>query len=63
MARLQDWFRALKNEITFYTKLTPIEMLAQLTTASGGLKRVNIVDLLFSLAHLWEQDPRVPECV
>ena len=36
-------------------------MLAQLTTASGRLKRVDIVDLLFSLAHLWEQDPRVPE--
>ena len=53
--------RPLKNEITFYTKVTPIEMLAQLTTASGGLKRVDIVDLLFSIAHLWEQDPRFPE--
>ena len=36
-------------------------MLAQLTTASGGLERVDIVDLLFSITHLWEQDPRVPE--
>ena len=36
-------------------------MLAQLTTASGRLERVDIVDLLFSLAHLWEQDPRAPE--
>ena len=36
-------------------------MLAQLTTASGGLDRVDIVDLLFSLAHLWEQYLRVPE--
>ena len=36
-------------------------MLAQLTKVSGGLERVNIFDLLFSLAHLWEQDPRVPE--
>ena len=51
----------LKNKITFYTKVTPINMLAQITTASGGLERVNIVDLLFSLAHLWEQDPRVPK--
>ena len=36
-------------------------MLAQLTTASGGLERVDIIDILFSLARLLEQDPRVPE--
>ena len=36
-------------------------MLAQITTASGGLERVDIVDLLFSLAHLWEKYPRVPK--
>ena len=59
----ETWLRPLKNKITFYTKVTPIEILAQLTTASGGLKRVDIFDLLFSLAHLWEQDPCVPECV
>ena len=57
----ETWLRPLNNKITFYTKVTPIEMLDQLTTASGGLKRVDIVDLLFSLAHLWEQDPRVSE--
>ena len=57
----ETWLRPLKNEITFYMKVTPTEMLAQLTTASGGLERVDIVDLLFSLSHLWEQDPCVPE--
>ena len=36
-------------------------MLAQITTASGRLERVDTVDLLFPLAHLWEQDPRVRE--
>ena len=36
-------------------------MLAQLTTASVGLESVDIIDILFSLAHLWEQDPHVPE--
>ena len=36
-------------------------MLAQLTTASCGIERVDIIDLLFSLAHLWEKDPRVPD--
>ena len=36
-------------------------MIAQITTSSGVLERVDIVDLLFSLARLWEQDPRVPE--
>ena len=45
----------LKNKITFYTKVTPIEMLAQLTTASGGLERVDVVDLLFSLATSWNK--------
>ena len=43
----ETWLRPLKNEITFYTKVTPIKMLVQLTTASGGLERINIVDLLF----------------
>ena len=57
----ETWLFPFNNEITFYTKVTPIEMLYQLTTASGGLKRVDIIDLLFSLAHLWEQDPRVPK--
>ena len=57
----ETWLCPFKNEITFYTKVTPIEMLAQLTTASGGIERVDIIDLLFSLAHLWKQDPRVPE--
>ena len=36
-------------------------MLAQITTTRAGLKRVDIIYLLFSLAHLWEQDPPVPE--
>ena len=36
-------------------------MLAQLTTAIGRLERIDIINLLFSLAHLWEQYPCVPE--
>ena len=57
----ETWLRPLKNEIIFYTKVTPIEMLAQLTTASGRLEHVDIIKLLFSFVHLWEQDPCVPE--
>ena len=45
------WLRPLKNETTFFTRVTPIEMLTELTKASGGL----------SLTQLWEQDPRIPE--
>ena len=37
--------RPLKNETTFFTRVTPIEMLADLTKASGGLERVDTVDL------------------
>ena len=36
-------------------------MLTELTKSSGGLERVDTVDLLVSLTQLWEQDPRVPE--
>ena len=36
-------------------------MLTELTKASGGLKRVDTVNLLVSLTQLWDQDPRVPE--
>ena len=57
----KTWLRPLKNKITFYTKVNPIKMLAQITTSSGRIKRVDIIDLLVSLAHLWKQDPRVPQ--
>ena len=33
------WLRPLKNETTFCTRLTPIEMLTKLTKESGGLER------------------------
>ena len=36
-------------------------MLAQLTTSSGRLERVDIIEVFISLAHFWDQDPRVPE--
>ena len=36
-------------------------MLAHLTKASGGLKRVDTVNLLVSLTQLWEQEPHIPE--
>ena len=55
------WLCPLKNETTFFTKVTPIEILAELTKSSGGLERVDTVDLLVSLTQLWEKDPRVPE--
>ena len=41
--------------------MTPIELLAELTKANGGLERVNTVKLLVSFTQLWAQDPRVPE--
>ena len=55
------WLRLLKNETTFFTRLTPIDMLAELTKASGGLERVDTVNLLVSLTQLWEQDPCITE--
>ena len=36
-------------------------MLSELTKESGGLERVDTVDLLVSLPQLWEQYPRIPE--
>ena len=41
--------------------MTPVEILSELTKASGGLERVDTVDLLVSLTKLWEKDTRVPE--
>ena len=43
------WLRLLKNETTFFTRVTLVEMLSEITEASGGLKRVNTVNLLVSL--------------
>ena len=54
LLRLIDltWIRPLKNETTFFTRVTPVEMLSELTKASGGLERVDTVDLLVSLTQL-----------
>ena len=40
------WLRPLKSETTFFARVTPIEIITDLTKASGGLKRVDTVDLL-----------------
>ena len=55
------WLDPLKKKTTFFTRVTPIEMLAELTKASSGLKLVATVNPLVSLTQLWEQDPCVPE--
>ena len=55
------WLRPLKNETTFFTRVTLVDILSELTKASGCLKRVDIVDLLVSLTQLWEQDSLVSE--
>ena len=55
------WLCPLKNETTFFTRVTPINMLAKLTKARGGLEQVDIVDLLVSLTQLWEKHLQVPE--
>ena len=49
----ETWLRPLKDENTFYTKVTPIKTLAQLTKASSRLERVNIIDVLLSLVGVW----------
>ena len=61
--RLVDptWLRPLKNETNFFTRVTPVKMLSDLTKAISGIEKVDTVDLLVSLMQLWEQDPRVPE--
>ena len=46
------WLRPLNNNITFFTRVTHIEMIANLTKTSGILKRVDTVDLLVSLTKL-----------
>ena len=55
LLRLVDptWLRPLKNEITFFARVTPVKMLSELTKASGGLERVKTVNLLVSLTQLW----------
>ena len=55
------WIRPLKNETTFFIRVTPIKILDELTKASGSLERVDSVELLVALTQLWEQDPCVPE--
>ena len=55
------WLRPLNKDTIFFTRLKPIEMHAKLTKASGGLERVDTINLLVSLTQLWEQDPHVPD--
>ena len=44
-----------------FTRITLAQLLALIRLTNGGLKQIDIVDLLVSLTQLWEQDPRVPE--
>ena len=55
------WIHPLKNKTTFFTRVTPIVMLAEITKASIGLELVATANQLVSLTQLWEQDPRVTE--
>ena len=55
------WLRPLKNETTFFTRVTLVEMLSKPTKESGSLKQVDTVNLMVSITQLWEQDPHVPE--
>ena len=55
LLRLVDptWIRPLKNETTFFTRVKMVEMISDLTKASGILERVETVDLLVSLTKMW----------
>ena len=55
------WICPLKDPYTFFTHVNLVQLLAQPSLASGGLKRIFIVDLLVSLTQLWEQYPHIPE--
>ena len=54
LLRLVDptWLRLLRNETTFFTRVTPVKILSKLTKASGGLERVETVNLIVSLTQL-----------
>ena len=43
------WLRPLKNETTFLTRMTPVEMLSETTKTSSGLERFDTADLLVSI--------------
>ena len=53
------WIAEMRNPHTFFTKVTPRELLCHLAKYGGGLNHPAGVELILSLHKLWDSDPRM----
>ena len=57
------WLLPLKEESTFYNKVSLRKFFTLLKGGSGGLEATNIISLLSSMLIWWDNGPHVPEYV
>ena len=57
------WVCCLHDHKTFYSEVTPLQLLAHLTTSGGGTDTKNIVYLHAAISTWCADDPRVPEYI
>ena len=53
------WIAEMRNLHTFFTKVTPRELLYHLAKYGGGLNHPAGVELILSLHKLWDRNPRM----
>ena len=57
------YYVTLRSVNMFYELVSPLELLAYITDAIGGLEFTNVVVLLAELPNYWSADPRVPQYI
>jgi hypothetical protein len=57
------WYNNLKVAKTFYTKVTALEIMAQLDANSGGLHAIDMISLRLSMTHYYIQADDIPQFI
>ena len=57
------WVQELRNTFTFFTGVSPRELLDHLSNHAGGLNCTARVEVILGLNRLWESDPHVNQFI
>ena len=59
----ETWYKELEDPDTFYTKVTALKLLDQLTEFCAGLHTVDAVDIPQLMKELYKDSDRVPQFI
>ena len=57
------WVRRLQYSDSFYTRVSPMDLLDLLDKHSGGIERADFVAMFDTMHIWWAEDPSVPEFI